>query len=528
MDDLDILTGIVESRLLFPTKLEFINHIGSNRLKSQSFKTVFATPFERRAVRCALENDMYEVSHGRIDLESVVEDYMTASAFYDSVKRYQFLIDKDSQTYKQHVLKLLEDVLPMKHYPVNMTKSEQKLYERIYDREENKYQVNLAILFLMLLKHLPGYRNRSDATDIQSESLAMLKDLEEWDWGDIVNIDYYRAYVKRAANLKAECGLPLLNRCILISLVEEMFFLIGAENNDWRQKYSQEVSESPWQDINTPCLWKEKADTNGARNTFYRLQKAADCFFVYKNTIRNSKIYTEKNELRLTYTPSLLPGVLLQNIKSGHKKMRDEVILFGQFFKPDYYKCVIIDDDEDTKTFFDNSLQLIATIHVSSDWSVVDVVFRYRNSTGPHSQTFIPVLKSIDKETYRTLAAKILRFQHINVGIRSMLHRTMVAITWESLYFGIPTDQDARKSRRINKYIGYYKVPIDLFDISPDSISFQEPFGYIIFDYEKDGLTITRTFIGHASTETYFEVTTKEKCQENHIERMDILTLDDK
>lgn len=45
MDDLELLKGILDSRLLFPNKDDFINHIGVYRLKSQSFKTVFPSQY---------------------------------------------------------------------------------------------------------------------------------------------------------------------------------------------------------------------------------------------------------------------------------------------------------------------------------------------------------------------------------------------------------------------------------------------------------------------------------------------------
>lgn len=523
MDDMELLEGTLESRLLFCTKADFIDHIGAYRLKSQSFRTVFPTPFERKAVRCALEEEVQEVSQGRIDLESVVEDYKAASKLYQAVKRSRYFKGKSPLSYEQRVFKLLEDVIPMRHYPISMSPSEQNLYERIYDKEEDQHRASPAVLALMMLGHLPGYRNRCDVTDIEKDALAMLDALEGWEWGDFVNIDYYRAFVKRAANKRTQCGLPLLNRCVLISLVNEIFFLLGADEEDWRLKYSQYVSDNTlWQDIDTPCLWLEKSGTDEARNTFYRLMKAADCFFVFKNTISDNIIHTEKDELRLMLSPSLLPGVLLRNLESDHNKMNNEVFLFGLLLKPDYFKCVISDDD-DTKTFFDNSLQLSATIHPRPDYTVKDVVFHYRDSTGPHSRTFVPVSLKSDTGKYKELAGRDLWYQHVASGIRCFMHRTMVAITDEYLYFGIPTDSEARRPYKTNRYVGYYKVPIDLFGITPLLISFQEPFGHVIFDYEEQGRMITRTFIGHAATEQYYEVTTQEKCRENGIERLDRL-----
>ena len=165
------LTTIVNTRLLFNTVGEFEDSLDNHAIHSNGIKRCFSSPQKMRA---AFRDMMVEVdilTGGDFNLPSLLTDYRRAWEFY-----------RDNLSRRSNPQKVAMELLMFNVPPyIKEGLSEQR---RAIFQKANDQNVDMALLFLLLLKAIPGYDSKDgDVQDIDKVFDSVMDLLNEFTGG---------------------------------------------------------------------------------------------------------------------------------------------------------------------------------------------------------------------------------------------------------------------------------------------------------------------------------------------------------
>lgn len=363
MDYIELLNAISYSRLLWATKEQLVNHIGDKRLKEHSMKEEFDTVFMQRAVYKSLADEIENKSNGRINLAAIIENYKTASAFFNEKMGIRYFTN--SKDKKQHIFDMLLYVYGNHHIPDEVKGKLREVLSGIYDNDNKIQKVNAAILFLLLIHSLPTYNSKHDATDIEKDFSNAIGYLKEWEMSDCAPIYKYEAFIGEASkqdkrNVANFKRIPLLNRAMLIAMMQEIFDYIDVMLHIYISKKYIELRQKTLYFPKIDGLWCR--DKTCKTPPFYYIKRLSNVYLVFKCELQNGELVRKRQELYLYSQAELLPDMLMP-INTEDSKRKNVQYCHANIIPNDYIKAGCELNNKEDATIDDKTQNYFCELH---------------------------------------------------------------------------------------------------------------------------------------------------------------------